>query len=290
MRWIDNIRLYVIAQTRANEDVIRKWIDELGGTEFKMPQLTPTAADRVFREEITDADLVVGVAAKRCYNSFVPGMNPNVTKVRESWADYLDNILKQGHGSVTEHCSWTVAIEGCTRVFTAEANRHRAGVAISEASMRYIRFEEDGIDMWLPMSIRGTDPDEWDSQDRVQLERRKSLTKEIMEDTVKYIETQYGRLVDMWLSDDKLPFDEKKRITSMLRRIIPMGVCTGVVYTWNVRALRHIVTMRATPAAEEEICAVMSAVADQIFRKEPHLFGDFHRTAEGYWVPTYKKV
>ena len=70
------------------------------------------------------------MAAKRCYMSFEAGLNPNVTRVRKDLTEYLDNVLKSGHGSVLEHATYTFAIENVSRVFTGELNRHRAGVGI----------------------------------------------------------------------------------------------------------------------------------------------------------------
>jgi thymidylate synthase (FAD) len=135
------ISVHCIARTSIDATAVYEWLEKIGASSFELPD-----------DIATDAELVVGVAAKRCYKSFEPGLNPNVTKVREDWAEYLDNILKSGHGSVIEHASWTWAIENCTRVFTAEMNRHRAGVAISEGSLRYIRFQDGPIPFWLPLS------------------------------------------------------------------------------------------------------------------------------------------
>lgn len=267
------ISVHCIARTGIDREAIGKWLETMGATQFEPP--SPDVA--------TDPEILVGLAAKRCYKSFEPGLNPNVTKVREDWAEYLDNILKSGHGSVIEHATWTWAIENCTRVFTAEMNRHRAGVAISEGSLRYIRFAEEGIPFWLPTSLRD------DPMDEPSISRKKAQSRAIFEDTVSHIQTQYSRLVDLW-DMDRLPFVIKKQITSMMRRIIPLGVCTGAVYTLNARALRHIMTMRCDPAAEEEIALVVSLIAKQMVESDPKLFGDFRRTPEGFWMPKYRKV
>lgn len=217
---------------------------------------------------------ISGLAAKRCYMSFTPGLNPNVKKVRTDWAEYFDNILKSRHGSVLEHVSYTWAIEGLTRVATAELNRHRAGVAISEGSMRYIRMED--IPYWMPHSLRGSSPVQQQSRD-------------IFKDVFEFAEKKYKELCDIWKIDD-LPFDEKKKLTSMFRRIIPMGVSTGGVWTFNIRALRHIIELRTTPHAEEEIAYVVGMIAQYMISNETRLFGDFKQEANGQWVPAYSKV
>src|SRR5947199_5674982 len=44
-----------------------------------------------------------------------------------STADYLENIKKQGHGSVLEHAVYVLLIEGISRSCSHELVRHRAG-------------------------------------------------------------------------------------------------------------------------------------------------------------------
>src|SRR5580693_9415570 len=134
-----NTEVFNIAKTQVYRVAVQKWLDYLGANEYEIPS----------EETTTDPALLIALAAKRCYMSFQPGLNPNVTKVRKDMVDYIDNILASGHGSVLEHSVYTFAIEGCSRVFTGEMNRHRAGWAISEGSMRFIRFDKD-IPWWMP--------------------------------------------------------------------------------------------------------------------------------------------
>ena len=204
----------------------------------------------------------------QCYNSFEVGLNPNVTAIRESWVEYLDNILASGHGSVLEHASWTFAIEGVSRVFTGEMNRHRAGCAISEASMRYIRMSDMGF--WMPLSLL---PCEGDSEELLE---KKKESRRIFQDVFKGIEHFYSHLESVWgINDPGIAFSEKKKLTSMFRRIVPMGVATGGVWTMNLRALRHVLAMRMSPAAEEEIHLVAGMILKVMQAEEPVIFGDF---------------
>lgn len=266
------INVFPIAKTALNRPVIKNWLDYVGATDYELPQ-----------DEITDREILVGLAAKRCYMSFEPGLNPNVTKVRKDWTEYLDNILKSRHGSTLEHATWTWAIENVSRVFTGELNRHRAGMAISEGSMRYIRYND--IPWWIPFSLRIKDTDDNDTI------KKKEETVNIFNDIYKYIETKYQYLVnDVWNMDNIKSFDTKKKITSCLRRIIPMGVATGGVWTGNLRALRHILALRCSEHAEEEIAYVFSLIGKEMVISEPKLFGDFVQNNDGYWIPKYDKV
>jgi muramoyltetrapeptide carboxypeptidase LdcA involved in peptidoglycan recycling len=102
----------------------------------------------------------------------------------------------------------------------------------------------------------------------------------------------YACLEAIW-KDELAPeskFAQKKELTSLFRRGIGMGCATGGVWSGNIRALRHVITMRCEPAAEEEILHVFSRVAVMMKEKEPMLFGDFYRDDNGYWRPKYRKV
>jgi len=90
----------------------------------------------------SDAEAIVEVAGRSCYRSFAPGLNPSVTKVRNGNKDYLENILKVQHGSVLEHATWTFVFFNVSRILTHELVRHRAGVAISQESLRFVRLTQ----------------------------------------------------------------------------------------------------------------------------------------------------
>lgn len=269
-----DIKIFNIAQTVVDREAVRQWLDYVGAENFVIPDET-TASNPA---------LLIALAAKRCYMSFEPGLNPNVTKVRENMVKYIDNILASGHGSVLEHSVYSFAMEGVSRVFTAEMNRHRAGWAISEGSLRYIRFDKD-IPWWIPTSLQINGDDDPDLAER----KRKSLM--VFRDAFGHQEECYAELLKIWdMESGHHNFHYKKVVTSCLRRIIGLGVATGGVWTGNIRALRHVITMRASEAAEEEMLHVFQRIARMMFEKEPLLFGDFSEGPNGEWSPEYKKV
>lgn len=265
--------VYVLGQSRKNDSEIRRWLDDLGATGYTPP------------ETATDSEVLVSLAAKRCYMSFEPLLNPNVTRVRTDMAEFIDNILKSRHGSVLAHVVFTFGIEGVSRVFTAEFNRHSAGTAISEGSLRFIRFVD--IPWWIPTSLLGADDDDHDTR------LRKDRTFSVFNRAFCQDEENYRELEEIWdltgVNAQSKAFSVKKKLTSMFRRIIGMGVATGGVWSGNLRALRHIFGARCDPAAEEEILLVASLMLQRMREAEPILFGDFTYT-DGYWRPTYWKV
>lgn len=264
-----DIKIKLIAKTQIDREAAREWLDDLGADQFQLPA-------------ISDPEALVVLGAKRCYNAFQPGLNPNVTKVRSNWVEYLDNILKSGHGSVLSHAWYTFAIEGVTRVFTAEQNRHGIGTAISEASQRYIRLDDIGY--WEPLSIQ--DKPEDDELTRT----RKAKTREVFAMAFKAAEGHYKLLCDLWDIDNEKSFDTKKKLTSMFRRLAPQGTSTGGVWSGNLRSLRHILALRSTDHAEEEIAYVWTEIGKIMVEEAPFVFQDFERDANGFWVPKYHKV
>ena len=79
----------------------------------------------------TDGERLAEFAGRLCYMS---QKNPATRSTR----DYLENIKKQGHGSVLEHANYSLLLEGVSRSLTHELVRHRAGFAYSQLSQRYV--------------------------------------------------------------------------------------------------------------------------------------------------------
>lgn len=223
-----------------------------------------------------EAELLVEFAGRRCYNSFKPGINPNITKVREDPSEYIRNILVQHHGSVLEHVSVSFSFEGVSRVFTAELERHRAGCAISEQSLRYVRL--DDIPIWIPNSVTDSE----------------LLTSEITNSVVE-AEARVSRMMNQICKMNQvkdfndLPMKIRKKYTSLMRRIVPMGVATGLVWTANLRSLRHIIPLRTSEAAEEEIRQVFSMVGDLCKKHFPKVFQDMGWD-RGSWYVEHEKI
>jgi thymidylate synthase (FAD) len=72
--------------------------------------------------ESTDGERLAEFAGRLCYMS---QRNPASRSTRE----YLENIKRQGHGSVLEHANYSLLLEGVSRSLTHELVRHRAGFA-----------------------------------------------------------------------------------------------------------------------------------------------------------------
>jgi len=228
--------------------------------------------DRVDNNEISDGEALVEFGGRLCYRSWAPGLNPNVTRVRTSSSDYLANLVASGHGSVLEHANYSFIFSNVSRVFTHEFVRHRAGVAVSQESMRYVRL--DNIPFWFP---------EWARKDNELMNRSVELLHQ-MEAHQQWMAKYFK------LDEDGTDFNEKKAKTSFMRRFAPDGVGTAMLATINIRSLRHIIALRTNIHAEEEIRIVFDRVAKICKRKFPDLMQDYHPNEFQEWIPDFVKV
>ena len=219
------MKVYLIAYT------------QLGGEHLDIPNMWDymKSVDSEVLLDSEDGDALVEFAGRLCYRSWAPyqegnqKLNANVKKIRVDSKEYIANIIKQGHGSVLEHVNFTFLLEGVSRVLTHELVRHRAGCAYSQESLRYVRLEH--LEVVLPEKTEGN---------------------ELMNQVVESIKKAIVNLNKLLIKDD-MPFSEKKRLTSFIRRIAPIGIKTNILFTANARALRHIIKMRTSLGAEVEI-------------------------------------
>jgi thymidylate synthase (FAD) len=86
-----------------------------------------------------------------------------------------------------------------------------------------------------------------------------------------------------------MKFEEKKHKTSFMRRFAPDGVATGLVWTANIRTLRHTIEARTDTGAEEEIRLVFGMIGELMRKEAPALFGDY-TVEDGAWLPRWRKV
>jgi thymidylate synthase (FAD) len=255
--------VHLIARPSVDLDGMRRYLESVGGESWLDGRVEEAGGSP------NDAELLVEFAGRACYRSWEPGLNPNVTRIRTDRAEYMANLLRSLHGSVLEHANFSFAFRNVSRVFTHELVRHRAGSAFSQESLRYVRLTDIGLR--IPPALEPV------------REQVVALVEQLEEFQVTAAE-QLG------IDEEGLPFAVKKEITSALRRLAPIGLSTDIVWTANVRTLRHVIEMRTAAGAEEELRLVFDRVAEIARAEVPNLFQDFSRTEDGSWVPEFRKV
>src|SRR3954470_8131813 len=202
--------------------------------------------------ESTDGERLAEFAGRVCYMS---QHNP----AKRSTRDYLDNIKKQGHGSVLEHASYTLLLEGVSRSLTHELVRHRAGFAYSQLSQRYV--DESDAAFVVPPAIAGDELLEgaWRTQIESAQSTYVSLVAQLME--------RYG-----WVADK---VHRRKMAREAARGVLPNSTETKIVVTGNARAWRTMLELRSSEGAELEIRRAAVAVLRVLQSEAPAFFSDF---------------
>jgi len=215
----------------------------------------------------SDGEELIEISGRRCYRSWetesspVKVQNPNLERVRSGNKDYLSNILRSGHGSVLEHSYVTYAIEGVSRVFTHEMVRHRL-CNFSQESLRFVR--PTSLHAYIPRAFL-------EIPDR----EKRSHVISLFKRTVTHLEEVQKELTLLLGMDEiRRAFSEKKKLQSAMRRLLPMGMATGIIVTANHRNWRHMIQLRTSPAAEEEIRYVFLLIAEDLKAKHPNLYQD----------------
>jgi thymidylate synthase (FAD) len=255
--------VFLVARPQLDYEAIGAYLREVGGESW---------LERLDRGDLdNDAQNLAELAGRLCYRSWEPGLNPNVNRIRTDQDKYLQNILASAHGSVLEHVSFSFVLHNVSRVFTHELVRHRPGTAVSQESLRFVRLDE--LPFWFP---------EWAREDPELMKRASALLGELEG-------FQLWMAEHFKLDDQGVPFHEKKHKTSFMRRFAPEGVATGLVWTANIRTLRHTIEARTDSGAEEEIRLVFGKIGEIMRAEAPALFGDY-QVEDGVWVPGWRKV
>ena len=206
-------------------------------------------------------ETVAKLAGQLCYLSFEPGkFTPSADT-----AKYLAGIMAAGHGSVLEHASVTLLFYGIDRSVTHELVRHRAGMAYSQVSQRYVgghtlRF----VERW---EYQG------DAHLHAAFERR-----------IDAVADDYERTTEALLSRQKAGCQKlqggsgteaRKHVRQVARSLLPNETEAPILVTGNLRAWRHCIDMRASEHADTAIRRAFVEAHRVLKAYAPNVFGDF---------------
>jgi thymidylate synthase (FAD) len=238
-------KVYHIAHTTLIPDGVQSYLDALD-----IPDWVTDAP--------SDVEKLIEIMGRGCYRSFQPGMNKNVTKIREGNEPYLANIVKTAHGSVVEHAADSYILLDVSRVLTHELVRHRIGTAFSQESLRYVRL--DALKAWFPKVF----------QDHPKAD----FLRTFMQNKFETMESWQRILADELEIDSIKDFNTKKKLTSAMRRFAPIGLATMIGFSGNHRAMRFCLQQRTAESAEEEIRIVFGHIAREQANCYPNLYRD----------------
>ena len=205
-----------------------------------------------WRGEASAGERLAEFAGRVCYMS---QHNP----ANRTTAEYLENIKKQGHGSVLEHAVYVLLIEGISRSCSHELVRHRAGFGYSQLSQRYV--DESHAAFVMPPAMIG------DDQLEVAWEREITNAQSAY---VRAVEALMERFA--WVTDK---VHRRKLAREAARSVLPNATEVKIVVSANARAWRTMLELRCGEGAELEIRRMAIACLRVLQREAVALFSDF---------------
>ena len=213
-----------------------------------------------WKGEASDGERIAEFAGRLCYMS---QHNP----AGRTTAEYLQNILRQGHGSVFEHSTYVMLIEGISRSCSHELVRHRAGWGYSQLSQRYV--DESQAAFVMPPAILG------DAALEAEWCRQMETAQSAYVAAVEHLMGRYA-----WVESK---VHRRKMAREAARSVLPNATEVKIVVSANVRAWRTMLELRLGEGAELEIRRMAVACLRLLQREAPALFADFelYRAEDG---------
>lgn len=214
--------------------------------------------------ELPPGAAICKTAGQLCYASFSPKRTMNANASR-----YFRNIKESGHGSVLEHATFSFLFYGISRSVTHELVRHRAGMAFSQLSQRYVSGTV----------LRFVERPEY--QDDPELHA-------LFEKRIDTAASDYATISEGLLARQKegttilsadAKTDLRKKVQQTARSVLPNETEAPIVVTGNARAWRHVIEMRANPHAETEIRELAFRAFLCLATVDPLLFEDYRIVA-----------
>lgn len=229
-------------------------------TVLSAPAFTnPSHLPARFEGEGTPIEQLSEYAGRVCY------MSQNNASGR-STAAYLTHILELGHGSVLEHGMFSYLLEGVSRALTHELIRHRVGTAVSQLSQRFV--DESDTAFVCPPEIA-----------------KYPKIRARWEAACEHALTQYTALchnLHEQADGDGLPATlRRKRIREAARAVLPNCTETKLVWSCNLRELRHILLLRGSTHADLEIQQLAKALLAVTRQLAPHALADLVEGPDG---------
>lgn len=218
----------------------------------------------------------VAMAAKLCYSpSGIEDIRDGLTE--QKTADFIEMITELGHGSVTEHVSFTFGIEGISRACSHQLVRHRIA-SYSQQSQRYV----DGtkFDFVTPPEIMKNKKalasynKVIDMQAKAYKEIRNALVVGYIKEnsSVEYSGTD-DEIMEQFKDENKKQYSAfVKKANEDARFILPNASTTKIVCTFNARSLQNFFAHRCCNRAQWEIREVAEQMLLHCLEVAPHLF------------------
>lgn len=257
--------VHVMASTMLDMGSLDEWVNDLNLREIADKDGTPL--NLIINDSFyTGMDTLTEFAGRQCYRSFAKGRPP---------AEYIANLIEQGHNSVFGHATVTFAIAGVSRSLTHELIRHHVGTRPSQESQRFVDAKD--IRFVVPPLMIAIDKkgepegqfgDYWIAF-RNDCERSLRAYQAWQNCFDEEDDDQHCKGVVLAMGDMK-----RKRIMEAARAVLPNCAETRLVWTTNMEAARHFFKQRGDVHADLEIRRLAVAMFRKLQPLAPLTFAD----------------
>ena len=190
---------------------------------------------------------LVALGARLCYSkSTIDGLKQRVSEKDQT--EFVGRIMAMGHESVLEHASFTFGVEGVSRVLLAQLTRHRLA-SFSVQSQRYVSYA-NGFGYIIPPKIE-------------------ALGEEAVAEYERQMQTMH-----QWYCRWQEQLGKGEGSNEDARFVLPGACETRLMFTMNVRELRHFFSLRMCTRAQWEIRALATQMHRLCMEVAPALFAD----------------
>ena len=210
-----------------------------------------------------DPDELVALGARLCYaRADLDALQQKVESGDQR--GFVERVMQRGHLSVTEHASFTFAVEGVSRALLAQLTRHRIA-SFSVQSQRYVRLDD----------FRYVTPPEIEAIP----EAKAAFLASMEEDAQRYLDLAHkleeghtARLMAEGMPEKQARAKASKQANEDARFVLPNACETKMVVTMNARSLMNFFQLRCCNRAQWEIRELAEKMFELVYPVAPHIF------------------
>lgn len=219
--------VFLLARPKLDKNGIQEFIKESGNIFNKSKT-----------DKISDGDAISELGGRVCYCSFKSYLC--------SGGKFLKRAILNNHGSIFEHANYTFGVARCSRGYTHQMVRHRAGFAYSQESTHYIKYSKATMRACVDKyAIRDGGLRRW-------------------ENGISSILDNYEILCSSIGSKNTQHFT-----TGAARQLLPQAIESKLIFTANIRALRHFIEERCNRNNTLEIRLIAKKIFQIMVKEAP---------------------
>jgi thymidylate synthase (FAD) len=249
MSFVTEPEVALIGKPVLEIDGVMRFLEDHG---YAWPELTDKLESMISLGD-DDSEWLVEFAGRMCYQSW-PKQGEKARG--RSHEDHIKHLIEVGHGACVEHATFNFAIWNVSRSLTHELVRHRIA-SYSQLSQRYV--DSSNVAFVVPPAIQElakTDPNAY----RMWIEHCER-SRQLYEELTAKLSNMYN--------DIESGLERRKKARQAARSVLPNATETKIVVTMNARAVRHLIELRANPAADVEIRSLAIKVCRILQDKAP---------------------